>query len=149
MTRQGLSTVRTDHTDENLSAKGAYILRDTDGDRDVTLMATGSEVEIAVEAAQALKSDGVNAVVVSVPCMELFAAQDADYRTSVLGSAPRIAVEAGIRQGWCAWLGDDGGFVGMKGFGASGPGAELYEHFGITAINVAAKAKAAIKRRSA
>ncbi|MCF6198009.1 MAG: transketolase [Hyphomicrobiaceae bacterium] len=149
MTRQGLSTVRTDHSDENLCAKGAYILRDTDGARDVTLMGTGSEVEIAVAAAKKLKSEGVNAVVVSVPCMELFAAQDADYRTKVLGSAPRIAVEAGIRQGWCAWLGDDGGFVGMKGFGASGPGAELYEHFGITADNVAAKAKAAIKRRSA
>ena len=88
MTRQGLSTVRTDHTDENLSAKGAYVLVDADGERDVTLMASGSEVEIAVAAAEQLKSIGVNAAVVSMPCMELFAAQDHSYRQSVLGSAP-------------------------------------------------------------
>ncbi len=149
MTRQGLSTVRTAHTDDNLSAKGAYVLVDTDGDRDVTLMATGSEVEIAVAAAEALKGEGVKAAVVSVPCMELFAAQDHDYRQSVLGTAPRVAVEAALRQGWDRWLGDHGGFVGMTGFGASGPGAELYEHFGITPSHVASEAKAAIARRSA
>lgn len=149
MTRQGLATLRTEHTDENLSAKGAYVLVDCDGDRDVTLMATGSEVEIAVAAAAELKSAGVNAAVVSVPCMELFAAQDHDYRQSVLGTAPRVAVEAALRQGWDRWLGDHGGFVGMTGFGASGPGAALYEHFGITPANVAIEAKAAIARQSA
>ncbi len=149
MTRQGLSTVRTDHTDENLSAKGAYVLKDCDGERDVTLMASGSEVEIIVAAAADLKEAGVNAVVVSMPCMERFAAQDHDYRQSVLGTAPRVACEAALRQSWDRWLGDHGGFVGMSGFGASGPGAELYEHFGITSANVAAEAKAAIARKSA
>ena len=149
MTRQGLSTVRTDHTDENLSAKGAYVLKDCDGDRDVTLMASGSEVEIVVAAAADLKAAGVNAAVVSMPCMELFAAQDHTYRQSVLGTAPRIACEAALRQSWDRWLGDHGGFVGMSGFGASGPGAELYEHFGITPANVASEAKAAIARKSA
>jgi transketolase len=149
MTRQGLATLRTEHTDENLSAKGAYVLVDSDGDRDVTLMATGSEVEIAVAAAEELKTAGIKAAVVSMPCMELFAAQDHDYRQKVLGSAPRVAVEAALRQGWDRWLGDHGGFVGMNGFGASGPGAALYEHFGITPANVASEAKAAIARQSA
>ncbi len=149
MTRQGLSTVRTEHTDENLSAKGAYVLVDCDGERDVTLMASGSEVEIVVAAAADLKAAGVNAVVVSMPCMERFAAQDHTYRQSVLGSAPRVACEAALRQSWDRWLGDHGAFVGMTGFGASGPGAELYEHFGITSANVASEAKAAIARKSA
>ncbi len=149
MTRQGLSTVRTEHTDENLSAKGAYVLVEADGDRDVTLMATGSEVEIAVAAAEKLKSEGVNAAVVSFPCMDIFAQQDHAYRQDVLGTAPRVAVEAALRQSWDRWLGDHGGFVGMTGFGASGPGAELYEHFGITPDHVAREAKAAIERRSA
>jgi transketolase len=149
MTRQGLATLRTEHTDDNLSSKGAYVLVEADGERDVTLMASGSEVEIIAQAAEKLKSDGINAAVVSVPCMELFAAQDSSYRKAVLGTAPRVACEAAIRQGWCQFLGDDGAFVGMKGFGASGPGNELYEHFGITAKNVAAKAKAVIKNRSA
>ncbi len=149
MTRQGLSTVRTEHTDENLSAKGAYVLVDCDGERDVTLMASGSEVEIIVAAAADLKAAGIKAAVVSMPCMERFAAQDHAYRQSVLGTAPRVACEAALRQSWDRWLGDHGGFVGMKGFGASGPGAELYEHFGITSGNVASEAKAAIARKSA
>jgi len=146
MTRQGLATVRTDHTDDNLCAKGGYVLRDVDGERDVTLMASGSEVEIAVAAAEQLASDGVKAVVVSMPCMELFAAQDHDYRQQVLGTAPRVAIEAAIRQSWDRWLESHDGFVGMSGFGASGPGAALYEHFGITADKTAEKAKAVIKR---
>ena len=149
MTRQGLATLRTEHTDENRSAKGGYVLVEADGDRDVTLMATGSEVEIIVAAAADLKAAGVNAAVVSMPCMELFAAQDHDYRQSVLGSAPRVACEAALQQSWDRWLGDHGGFVGMTGFGASGPGAELYEHFGITSANVASEAKAVIARKSA
>ena len=149
MTRQGLSTLRTDHTDENLSANGGYVLVEADGDRDVTLMATGSEVEIVVAAAADLKAAGVNAAVVSMPCMELFAQQDHAYRQSVLGTAPRVACEAALQQSWDRWLGDHGGFIGMKGFGASGPGAELYEHFGITSANVATEAKAAIARKSA
>jgi transketolase len=144
MTRQALATVRTEHTDENLCAKGAYVLVNCDGERDVTLMATGSEVEIAVAAAKLLKEEGVKAVVVSMPCMEIFAKQDVAYRQQVLGSKPRVAVEAAIQQGWDRWLGDHSAFVGMAGFGASGPGGQLYKHFGITAENVAAQAKALI-----
>ncbi len=141
MTRQKLSTVRTEHTDENLSAKGAYVLREADGGRDVTLLATGSEVEIAIAAADILADNGVKAAVVSMPCWELFAAQDHKYRHEVLGDAPRIGIEAAVRFGWDRWLGDHGGFVGMKGFGASGPGDALYEHFGITAKHVAEMAR--------
>ena len=144
LTRQNLPTLRTDHTSENLSAKGAYVLRDTDGPRDVTLIATGSEVEIAVTAAEKLKADGVNAAVVSMPCMELFEAQSDAYQAEVLGDAPFVAVEAAIRQGWDKWIGRKGGFIGMSSFGASAPFEELYEHFGITADAVAAKAKAGI-----
>ena len=145
MTRQNLSTVRLEHTDENLSAKGAYVLRDVDGARDVTLLATGSEVEIAVAAADILADNGINAAVVSMPCWELFAAQDHKYRHEVLGDAPRVGVEAAVRFGWDRWLGDHGGFVGMSSFGASAPGDALYEHFGITARDVAEKARQTIE----
>ena len=149
MTRQNLPTVRTTHTDENLSAKGAYILRDTDGNRDVTLLATGSEVEIALTAADILADNGVKAVVVSMPCWELFAAQDHKYRHQVLGDAPRIGIEAAVRFGWDRWLGDHGGFVGMTGFGASAPIDALYEHFGITAKAVAEMARQKIENANA
>ncbi|MEC3861715.1 transketolase [Mesobacterium sp. TK19101] len=132
LSRQNLPTVRTTHSDANLTAKGAYVLRDTDGARDVTLIATGSEVEIAIAAAEALASDGIKAAVVSAPCFELFAKQDAAYHAEVLGDAPRIGIEAAIRQGWDLLLRPEDGFVGMTGFGASAPAPELYRHFGIT-----------------
>ncbi len=141
LTRQGLPTLRTAHVEDNLSARGAYVLRDVDGARDVTLIATGSELEIAVAAAEQLAKDGVNAVVVSAPCLELFEAQDAAYRHAVLGDAPRVAVEAGLRDCWWRWTGEAGGFVGMTGFGASGKGEALYQHFGITAEAVVDTAK--------
>ena len=141
MTRQGLRTVRTTHTEENLSARGAYVLREADGERDVTLLATGSEVEIALDTADLLAADGIRAAVVSMPCMDIFAAQDHDYRQRVLGSAPRMAIEAALRQGWDRWLPSHGAFIGMKGFGASGPGGELYRHFGITAEAAAEAAR--------
>ena len=141
LTRQGLPTLRTEHTSENLSAKGAYVLREAGGARDVTLIATGSEVEIAMAAADQLAGEGVKAAVVSAPCLDLFAAQDADYRAEVLGSAPRVAVEAGVVDGWHRWIGENGGFVGMSSFGASAPAGDLFRHFGITAENVAASAK--------
>ena len=141
LSRQGLPTLRTEHTDENKTAKGAYILRDSDGDRDVTLIATGSEVEIAMNAADMLAETGIKAVVVSAPCFELFAQQDAGYRASVLGSAPRVGVEALIKQGWGELLGDNSAFVGMTGFGASAPAEELYEKFGITAKATAQAAR--------
>ena len=141
LSRQGLPTLRTEHTDENKTAKGAYILRDCDGDRDVTLIATGSEVEIAMNAADMLAETGIKAAVVSAPCFELFAQQDAGYRASVLGSAPRVGVEALIKQGWGELLGDNSAFVGMTGFGASAPAEELYEKFGITATATAQAAR--------
>jgi transketolase len=133
--------VRTTHTDTNMTAKGAYVLRETAGARDVTLIATGSEVEIALNAADQLAQTGVKAAVVSAPCFELFAAQDAAYRAEVLGSAPRVGIEAAIEQSWGKLLGDNSAFVGMTGFGASAPADELYEDFGITADNVAKTAR--------
>lgn len=141
LSRQGLPLLRTDHTDENLTAKGAYVLREADGTRDVTLIATGSEVEIAMNAADILAGEGVKAAVVSAPCFELFAAQPADYRKATLGSAPRVGVEAMIEQGWGKMLGDNSAFIGMTGFGASAPADQLYEKFGITAEAAAQAAR--------
>jgi len=141
LTRQGLAPLRTTHESENRSAKGAYVLRDTDGARDVTILATGSEVELAVNAAEALAGDGIKAAVVSMPCWELFSAQDPDYRATVLGTAPRIAIEAAVADGWHRWLGDNGTFIGMDSFGASAPAGELFKHFGITSDAVVAAAK--------
>jgi len=141
LTRQGLPALRTAHTSENLSARGAYVLREADGERDVTLIATGSEVEIAMKAADQLADEGVKAAVVSAPCLDLFAGQDTAYRAAVLGTAPRIAVEAGVSDGWHRWIGENGGFVGMSSFGASAPAGDLFRHFAITAENVVATAK--------
>jgi transketolase len=141
LSRQALPTLRLKPETENLTAKGGYVLRDTDGARDVTLLASGSEVEIAVAAAEKLKEEGVKAAVVSLPCWELFERQSDDYRRSVLGTAPRVGVEAALRFGWDRWLGDKSVFVGMNGFGASAPAPELYKHFGITSDAVVAAAK--------
>ncbi|RED49772.1 transketolase [Aestuariispira insulae] len=141
LTRQGLPTVRTAHTEENLVSKGGYVLREAEGDRKVTLMATGSEVEIALAARESLQAEGIGAAVVSMPCMELFDEQDADYKKSVLGKGVRVAVEAALKQSWDKYLGFDGGFVGMTGFGESAPIDDLYKHFGITAEAVVAAAK--------
>ena len=143
LTRQALAHQRKTHTDENLSAKGAYVLADSDGARKVTLLATGSEVEIAMKARDMLQADGVPTAVVSMPCWELFDAQPAAYRESVLGKGTvKVGVEAAMRFGWDKYVGPEGGFVGMTGFGASAPAPELYKHFGITAENVVAEAKA-------
>ena len=141
LSRQGLPVVRTDHTDTNMTALGAYVLRETTGPRDITLIATGSEIELALEAADILKTKGLNAAVVSAPCFELFDAQDDDYRAEVLGTAPRIGIEAAIRQSWDTLLDRKDGFVGMTGFGASAPAPELYAQFGITAGAVVALAQ--------
>ena len=141
LTRQGLPTLRRQDTNDNLCAKGAYVLREAEGARDVTLLATGSEVEIAVEAADALGQDGIRAAVVSMPCWELFDTQNESYRSQVLGSAPRVGVEAAVRYGWDKWLGEQGAFVGMSSFGASAPIGDLYAHFGITSDAVAGAAK--------
>lgn len=144
LTRQGLKHQRTKHVDENLSAKGAYVLHDAEGgERKVTILATGSEVEIAAAAREMLQADGIPTAVVSMPCWELFDAQSDAYRKSVLGNGTAmVGVEAAMRFGWDKYLGPDGGFVGMNSFGASAPAPELYKHFGITAENVVAEAKA-------
>ncbi len=140
LTRQGLPTLRTEREDENLVAKGAYVLHETPGKRDITLIATGSEVHLAVEAAERLASEGINAAVVSMPCWELFDEQAEDYKGRILGSAPRVAIEAAIEQGWSKYTGNAHHFIGMHGFGASAPAPELFEHFGITTDAICAKA---------
>ena len=145
LSRQGLPCVRTTHCDQNKSAKGAYVLRDVEGERDATLIATGSEVEIAMAAADMLTAEGKKIAVVSAPCFELFAQQDRAYRMAVLGTAPRVGVEAAVQQGWDAMLRRKDRFVGMTGFGASAPADELYKHFGITADAVAEAARRLMK----
>ncbi|WP_298911863.1 transketolase [uncultured Roseobacter sp.] len=152
LTRQGLPTVRTEHKTKNLTAQGAYVLADAEGKRQAILLATGSEVEIAMAARDILQAEGIGTRVVSMPCWELFEAQDESYRKRVLPGGPvRVAVEAGIRFGWDRWLfGERGrrekaGFIGMHDFGASAPAATLYKEFGITAEAVAEKAKSLIK----
>ena len=114
--------------------------------RDVTILATGSEVGVAMEARERLAKDGVEAAVVSMPCWELFAAQPVAYREAVLGAAPRVGVEAAVGFGWERWLGEKGAFIGMQGFGASAPAAKLYEHFGITPAKVADAARKLLGR---
>ncbi len=149
LSRQNLAAVRKTHTNQNLSARGAYVLAEATGKRQVILIATGSEVEIAMKAREALEADGIGTRVVSMPSMELFAAQDEAYRRKVLPAGPvRVAIEAGVRQGWDRWLlgerGRDGkaAFVGMSSFGASAPYERLYKEFGITAEAAVAAAKA-------
>ncbi len=142
LSRQNLTPVRTSHEADNLSARGAYELAGSEDDAKVTLFATGSEVEIAMDAKALLDAAGLPARVVSVPCFELFEQQSEDYRKAVTGNAPvKIAIEAGIRQGWDAIIGSDGVFIGMTGFGASAPAPELYKHFGITAEAAASAAQ--------
>ncbi len=150
LSRQDLPAVRLREEAENLSARGAYELRPAKagtagaaGAATVSLIATGSEVEIALAAQARLESDGIATRVVSAPCLELFAEQPAAYQATILGAGTvRIAIEAGIRQGWEGLIGERGGFVGMQGFGASAPADELYRQFGITADAVIAAAKA-------
>jgi transketolase len=142
LTRQAVPTLRSGpEAIENRSRSGAYLLREPSGERQVTLLATGSEVTIATAAAELLAQEGIAAAVVSMPSWELFREQSPEYRAKVLGRAPRVAVEAGIRLGWDAWLGERGAFVGMDGFGASAPAEALYQHFGITKEAVAAAAR--------
>jgi transketolase len=137
LTRQSLPLVRTQADPENRCARGAYVLAEADGARAVTLLATGSEVSVALAAREALAETGVSAAVVSMPCWELFEAQPEDYRKAVLGEAPRVGVEAAVRLGWDRWLGERSAFIGMNEFGASAPGEALFAHFGITPEKVA------------
>jgi transketolase len=141
LTRQAVPALRKD-TAENRSAKGAYVLEEAPGGkRSITILATGSEVALALEARERLAKDGVQAAVVSMPCWELFAAQPVAYRRAVLGAAPRVGVEAAVGFGWDRWLGESGTFIGMNGFGASAPAARLFEHFAITSAKIADAAR--------
>ncbi|MBI5310196.1 MAG: transketolase [Actinobacteria bacterium] len=144
LSRQNLPVIDPADVPADAIERGAYVLRDTDGEPDVILIGTGSEVAICVEAADALAADGISARVVSAPCLESFAKQDDAYRDSVLPPAvrARVAVEAGSTIGWYRWVGDGGRVVGMHSFGASAPAGALFEHFGVTAANVAEQARA-------
>jgi len=143
LSRQKTAAVRLTASDENLSARGAYELKAASGGARVTLFATGTEVPLALKAADALEAEGTPTRVVSVPCFELFFQQDAKYQASVIGRGTvRVAVEAAIRQGWERFIGEDGAFVGMTGFGASAPAEVLYREFGITIDAVVDAAKA-------
>jgi transketolase len=146
LTRQNLKPVRTAHVAENLSARGAYLVAEPAGSRQVTLLATGSEVDVALEAAALLAARGIAGAVVSLPCFELFERQDPAYRARVLGAAPRVAVEAAVPFGWTRYVAREQDVVGMTSYGASGPCAELYRHFGITPERVAARAEDVIAR---
>ena len=137
LTRQNLPALRSDVA-ENRSARGGYVLAEADGPRQATVLATGSEVEIAMRAREMLAGEGIGVAVVSMPCWELFEQQDASYRAEVLGGAPRVAIEAAGPFGWDRWLGPDGTFIGMQGYGASAKAEDLYKHFGITAEAVVA-----------
>ncbi len=141
LTRQTVPPVRLEQEEENLCAYGGYVLAEADGPRDVTILATGSEVAIGLEARRLLADEGVRAAVVSLPCFELFARQDPAWKNRVLGEAPRIAVEAAVPFGWTRFVADEEDVIGMRSFGASAPCAELYTHFGITAEAVVARAR--------
>jgi transketolase len=147
LTRQNLPTLRTKFDEANICARGAYELSPADGDAEVSLFATGSEVEIAVNAKAQIEAAGHKARVVTVPCFELFAEQSEDYRAEVIGDAPvKVAIEAAVRQGWDQFIGNDGIFIGMHSFGASAPYKQLYAKFGITPE---AASKAALDRLAA
>jgi transketolase len=146
LSRQALPTFRSDARDNNRVARGAYLVAAPEGGRDVTLIATGSEVVIALEAARLLATERIRAAVVSAPCFELFEEQSAEYRAAVLGWAPRVGIEAAIAGDWARWIGAGGEFVGMRGFGASAPAAVLYREFNITAEAVVVAARRAIAR---
>ncbi|MEP6830135.1 MAG: transketolase C-terminal domain-containing protein, partial [Rhizomicrobium sp.] len=144
--RQDVPTVRTTHTAENLSAKGAYELIG-DANAKVTFLATGSEVGMAVQARDMLAKEGIAARIVSMPCWALFEEQDEQYRKKVLGPGTvKIAIEAAIQQGWDRYIGAAGAFVGMHSFGSSGPAKDVYRHFHISPEAAVEAAKKALSK---
>lgn len=145
LSRQNLPLLRTSAT-ENLTAKGGYVIAGDDKDRQATIIATGSEVSLAVEAMEKLRQEGIKTAVVSMPCTELFDAQPIDYQEQVLGQAPRVAVEAAAKFGWEKYVGLKGDIIGMDGFGASAPAGELYPYFGITVDEVVDSVKNCLKK---
>jgi len=148
LTRQALPALRLQASEQNLCAQGAYILREAIGSRDITLIATGSEVHLAMEAAKQLANENIQAAVISMPCQEKFEEQSKAYRDEVLGSAPRIAVEAAVEFGWSRYTGSAENFIGMNGFGASAPAPDLFRHFGITTEAILAKSRSCVAGRS-
>jgi transketolase len=147
LTRQNVATSRSTHIDENMSARGAYEIAPAEGEAKVTLMATGSEVEIAMAARALLKADGIAARVVSMPNWKLFEQQDETYRDAVLAKGTvRVGIEAGVREGWDRYIGSQSPFIGMSTFGASAPAKDVYKHFGITAEAAADAARKALKK---
>ncbi|HJU17264.1 MAG TPA: transketolase [Stellaceae bacterium] len=146
LTRQPLPLLRTAADSGNRSSRGAYVLAEAEGRREVSLLATGSEVALALAARDLLAKDSIAAAVVSMPCWEIFAEEPEAYRAAVLGEAPRVGVEAAVGFGWERWLGTRSAFVGMTGFGASAPIEALYPHFGITAEAVAAAARSLLQQ---
>jgi transketolase len=150
LTRQNVPAVRLDYTSENLSARGGYVLQEAEGGpRDVTILATGSEVHVAVRARDLLAEQGVRCAVVSLPCWERFEAQPAEYRAEVLGAAPRLAVEAASTFGWTRYVEGRDHVLGMRTFGVAGPAPELFTHFGFTPENVAERARGLVATRRA
>jgi len=147
LSRQSLPPLPGEQTTGDRVARGGYLVLDPPN-RDVTLLASGSEVALALEAAATLQQDGIACAVASMPCFELFDEQDADYRDEVLGRAPRVAVEAAVRQGWDAYVRPGDSFLGMSGFGASAPAGQLFDHFGITPAGAVAAARAAMTERA-
>jgi transketolase len=141
LSRQSLPPLRTD-VGENRSARGGYVLAEATK-RAATIVATGSEVGIAMAARAALAGEGIDVAVVSLPCWELFFAQDPAWRDAVLGTAPRLGIEAAASFGWERVLGAEGVFLGLDRFGASAPYETLYRNFGLTAEALAA----AVRRR--
>jgi transketolase len=140
LSRQAVPALRTE-ANGNKCARGGYILAEAEGPRAATLIATGTEVALAIAARTQLAKEGIQVAVVSLPSFELFEKQDASYQDAVLGSAPRIGIEAAAKFGWERWLGPAGKFIGMQGYGASAPAEHLYEHFGITEAAIVAAVK--------
>ncbi|HET6469103.1 MAG TPA: transketolase [Geminicoccaceae bacterium] len=144
LTRQTVPFVRVEHTADNLAARGAYVLAEAEQWRDATIIATGSEVGVALEARRLLAGEGIDAAVVSMPSFELFERQDPAYKAAVLGAVRRFAVEAASPFGWTRYVASEDHVIGLTSFGASGPHEELYRHFGITAERVAQTVKSAL-----
>ena len=152
LSRQNLSPVRTSAASQNLSAKGAYRLKSAGAERKVILIATGSEVEIALSVAKSLEDRGIGADVVSMPCTEAFDAQDAAYREDILPDVSnreilRVSIEAGTTFGWERYTGLHGLRIGIDRFGASAPATDLYEHFGLTAPKITERVLAHMNQR--
>ncbi|WP_341486924.1 transketolase [Pararhizobium sp. A13] len=146
LSRQNVPQLRTDAGGQNFSAHGAYVIRQADGPRDVSLLATGTEVSLAVETAKRLEEEGLAVAVVSMPSWDLFEAQSAAYKQDVLGTAPRIAIEAAGKFGWTRYVASEDDVIGMPGFGASAPAETLYKEFGITSENIIARARLLLGR---